>query len=297
MIPRKHLLSHPRDNFSRLHMYLRLLVHPQGTSPSRSVQGQWRGTVSHPAGALDHSLSLPPEVDLSSITDPGTPPEYLVVAVWNLRPSLPIDCGLFGRDDLSVVGSYPIDAGGFADVWLGKMNDGTMVAIKSYRYYSSSSCLPIYMVSKKCYHVFRLLTITQSGCTRKRWCAVASATATRVSCHFWGFTQPRNTRFPSFSSSWITRTSGDIWGKTNVSRGRNWYVFIVRFVSSHHLITEILVAGNSSWSKVHAWPWHCSWERQNCTSHSRGAAVFIMHSFFSRLTFSWTATATFASRA
>ena len=210
MIPPKHHPSHSRDNFSRLLMHLRLLVHPQRTSPARGVQDERRGTVPHPTAALDHSLSLPPEADLSSITDPGTPPEHLVTAVRNLRPLLPIDCELFGQDDLCIVGSHPIDAGGFADVRVGKMNDGTMVAIKSYRYYSSSGCLPIYMVSARRYRVLYLLTVTRSGYTRKRWCAVASATAAGVSCRSWGFIPLRNTHSPSFSGSWITRTSENI---------------------------------------------------------------------------------------
>lgn len=210
MVPSEHPPSRSRDSFSRLLMYLCLLVHPQEPSPSGAVQDEPRGIVSHPAGVLDHSLSLPPEVDLSSITNPGTPPEHLVVAVRNLRPLLPIGCELFGQDDLSIIGSYPIDAGGFADVWMGKMNDGTTVAIKLYRHYSSSSCLSIYMVSAKRYRVFYLLMVTRSGCTRKRWYAVASATAARVLSHSWGFIQPRNTRSPSFSSSWIIRTSKNI---------------------------------------------------------------------------------------
>ena len=210
MIPQKHLPPRSRDNFSRLLVYLRLLVHPQGASPSRGVQDERRGMVSQTAGALDHSLSFPPEVDLSAITDPGTPPEYLVAAVWNLQPLLPIDCEMFGQDDLCIVGSHPIDAGGFADVRVGKMNDGTTVAIKSYRYYSSSSCLPVYMVSTKRCQAFHLLTVTRSDYTRKRWFAVASATAARVSSHSRGFIQPRNTHLPSFLSSWITRTSVNI---------------------------------------------------------------------------------------
>ena len=134
-------------------MYLRILVPPQGTSPSGGVQDERSDMISRVASTPDLSLSLPPEVDLSSMTNSDTPLERLVAAVWNLRPSLPIDCELFGEGNPNVVGPYPIGAGGFADVWMGKMNDGTTVAIKSYRYYSSSSCLLIYMVSVERYRV------------------------------------------------------------------------------------------------------------------------------------------------
>lgn len=84
MIPLKHLPSHSGDNFSRLIAYLRLLVHPQGTSPSGGVRDDRGAVISHPTGLLDNPLSLLPEVDLSTITNPGTPPEHLVTAVWNL---------------------------------------------------------------------------------------------------------------------------------------------------------------------------------------------------------------------
>ena len=103
------------------------------------------------ADSPDRSLSLPPEIDFSPVNNTGTPPEHLVDAVRNLRPFLPIGCELLGEGDLKVVGSSPIDAGGFADVWVGERDDGTKVAIKLYRYYSSSSCLSTYLVSVKRY--------------------------------------------------------------------------------------------------------------------------------------------------
>jgi len=81
------------------------------------------------------------------MTDPSTPPEHLIDAVRNLKPFLPIGYGMLGQGDLKILGSYPVDASGFADVWIGELNDGTAVAIKSLRYYSSSSRLPVYLVS------------------------------------------------------------------------------------------------------------------------------------------------------
>ena len=210
MIPSKNSSLQYRDGLSRLLVFLRLLVHPQGTSPSRGAQDEHRGMIPRPAGVVDYTLSLPPEVDLSSITNSDTSPEHLVTAVRDLLPLLPIGCKLFGQGDLHIVGSYPINAGGLADVWVGKMNNGMAVAIKSYRHYSSSSCLPIYVVSVECCRVLHLLKVTKSGCTRKRWHAVASATTAKVLCPSWGFIPLRNTRLLSSFSSWSTMTSENI---------------------------------------------------------------------------------------
>jgi len=168
VMPSKCPPFHTRDVFPHLLMYLRLLFHPQGTPPSRDAQHDWCGMPSSTTDALDHSLSLLPEIDLSSLNNPGTPPEHLVDAVRNLGPFLPIGCELLGQGDLKVVGSSPVDAGGFADIWVGERDDGTKVAIKSYRYYSSSSCLPTYLVSVDRYrNVFCLLKVTRRGCSRK----------------------------------------------------------------------------------------------------------------------------------
>ena len=166
-MPSKHLPFHVGEAFPRLLLYLRLLFHPRGTSPT-GVQHEQCGMSSHAVDVLDYSLSLPSEVDLSSMANPGTPPEHLVDAVRNLGPFLPIECELLGQGDLKIVGSHPIDAGGFADVWVGEMYDGTKVAIKSHRHYSSSSCLPVYLVSVKCCRNEPcLLNLPYRGYTRK----------------------------------------------------------------------------------------------------------------------------------
>ena len=139
--------SYARGIISRLLPCLRPLSHSHKTSPFRGTRHYWFSMPSCTVDALDQSLSLPREIDLSPMNSPNAPPEYLVDAVRNLGQLLPIECELFGQGDLKIVGSYPISAGGFADVWVGERDDGTMVAIKSYRYYSSLSCLPVYLVS------------------------------------------------------------------------------------------------------------------------------------------------------
>jgi len=167
-MPSKYPPFHARDIFPRLLMYLRLLFHPQGTPPFRDAQHDRCGMTSRAVDPLGHLLSLLSEIDLSSLSDPGTPPEHLVDAVRNLGPFLPTGCELLGQGDLKIVGSTPVDAGGFADIWAGERDDGTKVAIKSYRYYSSSSCLPTYLVSVERHrNVFCLLKVTRRGCSRK----------------------------------------------------------------------------------------------------------------------------------
>ena len=100
-------------------------------------------TISMP----DELQSLPPGIDLSPIYNPVTSSQLLVDTVQRSEPFLPAGCELLREEDVEVIGPYPIDAGGHADVWVGRRNDGTMVAIKSHRCYSSSSCLPVFLVS------------------------------------------------------------------------------------------------------------------------------------------------------
>ena len=129
--------------------HLSQLLHPHRTSPPRRVQ--YEGSEIHSCFCEAHGqlglLAL--EIDPSPIVNPvgGALPEHLIDVVHNLKPLLPVGCELLGLGELKTVGSRPIDAGGFADVWIGERNDGTMVAIKSYRYHSSSSCLPGFSVS------------------------------------------------------------------------------------------------------------------------------------------------------
>jgi hypothetical protein len=200
----KHFLLYVGDAFTRLLVHLRLLFHPQGAPPSRGTQYDWCGMPSRTVDALGHWLSLPPEIDLSPMNSPGTPPERLVEAVRNLGPFLSVGCEMLGQGDLKIVGSRPVDAGGFADIWIGERDDGTKVAIKSYRYYSSSSCLPIYLVSVERHrNVFCLLKVIRRGCTGKQRHAAVSTTTAIFLYRSLGFTPLVNTRSLSFSSLWI----------------------------------------------------------------------------------------------
>ena len=72
--------------------------------------------------------------------------EHLIDLVSRLPPLLPDSCEWLEQGALSVVGEHPVDAGSVADVWVGMMGH-RKVAIKSYRYYSSSDYLPTYVVS------------------------------------------------------------------------------------------------------------------------------------------------------
>ena len=134
--------------FSRPFVNPRPFFHLRDTSSS-SAHRERCDVASCIVEKQDELQWLPPDADLPFMNDPGTSPEHFVDAVRRLKPPLPIGCELLGQGDLRILGSYPIDAGGFADVWLGEKSDGTLVAVKSHRYYSSSSCLPAYLVSSE----------------------------------------------------------------------------------------------------------------------------------------------------
>ena len=150
-MPPSHLPLCARITASRLLLYFCLVFHPHGPSSSRDARHEWC-SFSCAADAPDQSQFLPSEIDLSPLSNPSTPPEQIIDAVQNLKSLLLANgCELLGQGDLRMVGSRPIDAGSFADVWAGEMKDGTTVAIKSYRRYSSLSCLPVYQVSGERY--------------------------------------------------------------------------------------------------------------------------------------------------
>ena len=89
-----------------------------------------------------HYHQSPLQIDHSPATDPGT----LVDLAGRLRSFLPPGYRWLEQDDLKVVGTLPVDAGGFADVWVGGVGD-QRVAVKSYRCFTSADYIPTYNVS------------------------------------------------------------------------------------------------------------------------------------------------------
>ena len=163
--------SQAESNLLRLLRYPRRLLLPNGSPSSRDGRHE-RCDVPCTPHSLDPPQPLLPDLNLSFMNNPGTPPEQLVVAVQNLKQFLPSGCEVLGEGDLKIPGPYPTSEGGFADVWLGEMKDGTTVAIKSQRRHSSLSCLPAFLVScKGCTagsNKFSSSEITYRGCTGKR---------------------------------------------------------------------------------------------------------------------------------
>ena len=102
---------------------------------------------SHTTGRSDQLVPSQPKVDHSLSAGSSAVREHLIDLVSHLPPLLPDSCEWLRKEALKVVGRHPIDAGGVADVWVGVMGDHK-VAIKSYRYDSSSDYLPTYMVSE-----------------------------------------------------------------------------------------------------------------------------------------------------
>ena len=103
------------------------------------VQLEGDGVLSQ--GAHYHDQP-PQQIDHPFATDLGT----LVHLAGRLQRILPPNYRWLGQEDLKVVGIHPIDAGSFADVWVGDMDD-RRVAVKSYRCYTSGDGIPTYNVS------------------------------------------------------------------------------------------------------------------------------------------------------
>ena len=163
--------SQAESNLLRLLRYPRRLLLPNG-SPYSGDAHREQCDVPCTTRSPDRSQPLLPDLNLSFMNNPGSPPEQLVVAVQNLKQFLPSGCEVLGEGDLKIPGPYPTSEGGFADVWLGEMKDGTRVAIKSQRRHSSLSCLPAFLVSRKACttdsNTFSSQDVIYRGCTGKR---------------------------------------------------------------------------------------------------------------------------------
>ena len=88
-------------------------------------------------------------IDQSFPTDPGALGDHLIDLVAHLRPLLPAGCGWLEQGSPEVFWGQPVDAGGVADIRAGKIGN-RKVAIKVYRYDSSSNYSVTYAVSANC---------------------------------------------------------------------------------------------------------------------------------------------------
>ena len=128
----------PKDPFFHLLTSLRLISHPKASLESVGV--------SSPTINTNQSESFPTGIDQLLPIGPGALCEHLVDLGRHLRSLLLDGCEWLGQGALEFIGEHPVDAGGVADVWVGKMGD-RKIAIKAYRCYSSSNYLPTYVVS------------------------------------------------------------------------------------------------------------------------------------------------------
>ena len=88
------------------------------------------------------------ELELLFPADPEAQRADLLDLLLCLQESLPTGCRFLEQGALEVVGQSPVDAGGIAEVWEGRM-DGHKVATKSYRCYLASDRLLTCVVSRK----------------------------------------------------------------------------------------------------------------------------------------------------
>lgn len=127
-----------RSNYSYSHHQIlpsRPLLPPHPTRHPESLSEE-AGVPLHVTGVPEQSVSSPWKI------------ENLLDHVHNhLRPRLLDTCMWLEQEALEIDTERPINAGGAADVWVGRMGD-RYVVVKSYRYYSSSSYLPTCNVSR-----------------------------------------------------------------------------------------------------------------------------------------------------
>ena len=139
LFPSKLSSFYPKNHFLRLLTSLRLIFHP-----NTPLEGA--GIPSRITSVPDQLVSPLLRVDRPLPIDPDALREHLIDLMSHLPPLLPDSCKWLEQGDLEVLGERPVDAGGVADVWVGMMGN-RKIAIKSYRYYSSSDYLPTYVVS------------------------------------------------------------------------------------------------------------------------------------------------------
>jgi len=125
---------HPHVSLSRLRAYVRILFYPK--------------TPLEGASPPSHPIDVPAPADLSIPellpTDPAASCALLYELASHLRSWLPY-CRWLEEGTIEFVGNHPVDAGEFANIYLG-MRGNRKVIIKCYRFYPSSDYFPTYMV-------------------------------------------------------------------------------------------------------------------------------------------------------
>ena len=61
-------------------------------------------------------------------------PQHYARVAQVLQPFMPSTCHFFDKEAVSLIGTHPVAAGGFADIWEATY-DNRKVALKSYRCY------------------------------------------------------------------------------------------------------------------------------------------------------------------
>ena len=216
--------------------------------PPQGAQAEGGNVMSWGAHLYDLIVSSPLTTGHSLTTDL----DALVDLASRLSSSLPTNCQRLGQHDLKVVGTHPIDAGGFADVWPGEMG-GRKVAVKSYRCYlstdSASTHIEVSHTSPDvCYAHQQPIN---RDFTMKRWYTLVSLARTWY--HSSGFIPLESTHSLSSLNSWTTSTSGSTSGTTTILGSSTWYVFIVTQTLRHRLsILSASVIGDCACRKAYA---------------------------------------------
>ena len=132
----------PRSPVSHLLTFPRRISHQETPLERFDVS-------SHTTGVPGRSEQFPPAIDELHPTDPGALCKHFVGLVSRLQPLLPASCSWLEPGSIEVVGEHPVDAGGVADIRIGKLGNRT-VAVKIYRYDSSSNHSATCAVSATC---------------------------------------------------------------------------------------------------------------------------------------------------
>jgi hypothetical protein len=133
---------------------------------------------------------LSPNVPQSSVTDDNLPDEYYSEVV---RRMLPPNCTSFQGDEVRVVGSTPIQAGGYTDVWEATLN-GRNVVLESYRPYETGDIEHTSRVRMMVSPRTVWLTFCSRDTTQRFWHAPSSLI--RISSHLLGSPPHQITRSP-----------------------------------------------------------------------------------------------------